>query len=465
MDARIVEFAEVLRQNGVRVGTSEVQDAAAAASAIGLADRHGLKAALAATMCKRAVDREPFEKAFEFFFSGAARTFEALDESLLARLEEEGLLEGDELAMVLATVNRLFNQLSPLAQAALAGDRARLAQIFRAATLELDLSRMETPLQTGFFSRRLLSASGGERLRSDLESLEAELKARGLSAEGLEIVSKRLGDALRKVEDAARREIDRQARARLRKAAGGISDRPFHTLSRAEVEQAELAVRRLAEKLKTRLVRKQRSHRRGALNVRRTLRKNLPWGGVPMVPQFRARRPERPEVMVLCDVSDSVRNASRMMLLFTHTLQSLFSRVRSFVFVSELGEVTEHFKQLDVDEAVDVAVAGKTISLHSNSNYGHALLTFARDHLPSVSRRTTVMVIGDGRNNYNPHNAWVLRDVRQKARRLLWICPEDRRNWGFGDSEMHTYAKACHQVVTVQSIADLSRVAEELVPV
>ena len=464
MDARIVEFAEVLRQNGVRAGTAEVADATAATLLIDLADRELFKSVLRTTLVKRELDTEPFDRAFDFFFSGAARTLEALDASLLKQIEEQGLLEGDELAMVVATVNRLFNQLSPLAQAALQGDRARLAQIFRAATLQLDLSRLETPLQGGFFSRRLMAAAGGEQARGALRSIEEEIQARGLSAQGVEIVSRHVAGAMQKVEEAARREVDRQIKARLRKG-DSLGGRPFHTLSRAEVEKAQMAVRRLAEKLRSRLIRKQRSRRRGALNVRRTLRRNLPWGGVPMVPAFRARRPERPEVIVLCDVSDSVRNASRMMLLFTYTLQTLFARVRSFIFVSEVGEVTRYFKELDVDRAIEMAIAGKAVSLQANSNYGRALASFARDHLGSITRRTTVMIIGDGRNNYNPSSAWALKDLRRKCRRLLWICPEDRRSWGFGDSEMPTYARLCHQAVVVQSLADLARVADQLVPV
>jgi uncharacterized protein len=464
VDARIVEFAEVLRQNGVRASTSEVVDAAQATALVGVKDRELFRSVLRTTLIKRDADLEAFDRAFDFFFSGAARTFEALDEALLKQLEEQGLLEGDELQMVVATVNRLFNQLSPLAQAALQNDRARLAQLFRAATLQLDLSRLETPMQAGFFSRRLLAGAGADRARTDLQSLERELQARGLSPEGLEVVSKQLAGALRKVEDAARREVDRQMRARLKRSSGGLQDRPFHQLTRAEVERAEAAVRKLAERLKTRLVRKQRSTRRGSLNVRRTLRRNMPWGGVPMVPLFRSRRPERPEVVVLCDVSDSVRNASRMMLLFTYTMQSLFVRVRSFVFVSDVGEVTKHFKDAEVEEAIDLATAGKAVSLHSNSNYGRALANFTRDELGSLGRRTTLMVIGDGRNNYNPSNVWALKDLKRKVKRLIWITPEDRRSWGFGDSEMHAYSRAVHQTVVVQSLADLEKLADQLVP-
>jgi hypothetical protein len=148
-----------------------------------------------------------------------------------------------------------------------------------------------------------------------------------------------------------------------------------------------------------------------------------------------------------------------------HTLQSLFVRVRSFVFVSDVGEVTAYFKDLEVEQAIDLATAGKAISLTANSNYGRALSNFVRDNLGSISRRTTVMVIGDGRNNYNPNNAWALKDLKRKCKRLVWICSEDKRSWGFGDSEMLTYSKLCHNAVVVQSLADLAKVADQLVPV
>ncbi|MFL5321235.1 MAG: VWA domain-containing protein [Myxococcaceae bacterium] len=465
MDARIVEFAEVLRQNGLRVSTSEVQDAERAAELVGLSDPGLFKSALRSSLCKRELDVETFDRCFTFYFSGASRTFDAIDEALRARIDEEGLIEGDDLKMIIATLEQLVPGMSPLAQATLEGDRARLAQLFRAAALQIDLSRMETAFQTGFFSRRMLSGAGSDKAYSDLRSLEEELKARGVSADGVEVVSRYVGDAMRKVEEAARAEIARQAQARTRRMASSVVDRSFNQLSRNEIEAAQSAVRKMAEKLKTRLQRKQRTRKKGALHVRRTLRKNMPWGGVPMVPQFRNKRPERPDVVVLCDVSDSVRNASRMMLLFTHTLQTLFSRVRSFVFVSDIGEVTEYFRELEPEEAIDVAVAGKGISLASNSNYGRALAMFVRDNLGSITRRTTVMVIGDGRNNFNPPNAWALKELKRKAKRVVWIATEDRRSWGFGDSEMHTYSKNVDQAVVVQSVADLDKVADQLVAI
>jgi len=223
-------------------------------------------------------------------------------------------------------------------------------------------------------------------------------------------------------------------------------------------------VRRLAERLKTRLSRRRKVRRRGQLNVRRTLRKNLSTGGEPFKLVFRARRPERPEIVVLCDVSDSVRNVSRLMLQFVYTLQELYARVRSFVFVSDVGEVTQLFRKMDVSTAVDLATAGRVINLSANSNYGHALKLFRDTWLGSITRRTTVIVIGDGRSNYNPPNAWALADVKRKCRRLIWLCPEEQHSWGFGDSEMPLYARHCHRVESVRSMDDLARVAAELMP-
>src|SRR6266851_3154443 len=457
MDARIVEFAEVLRQNGVRVGTSEVVDATQAVAQLGLERRDVFRSALRSTLVKRGADTEVFDRAFEFFFLGATKTLEGLDTSLLQALEAEGLLEGDELAMVVASLRQLAAQLSPLAQAALQGDRAGLAKILAGSMLELNLVGLESPLQSGFFARRLLAAAGGDRAWADLKQIEAELKARGISAAGLQLVSQRLSQAMRKVE--------RAVRARMAKRGSAILDRPLHTLSVAEVERMKEAVRRLAQKLKSRLIRRARSSRRGVLHVRRTLRRNLTWGAIPMIPSFRRRKPERPEVWVVCDVSDSVRNVSRMMLLFTYTLQSLFRRVRSLVFVSDLGEVTPWFRELKVNDAIDLATAGKAVSLHANSNYGRALGQLARDYLGAINRRTTVLIIGDGRNNYHPNNAWVLDEVRRKARRLIWICSEGRRAWGLGDSEMLTYSGACDQVVVVETFSDLAQVADQLLPV
>lgn len=467
MDTRIVEFAGLLRQNGVRVSPAEVADAVEAAALVGVADKAAFRGALAATLVKRASDHEAFERLFELHFSGVRELLVGLEKSVLRELEEEGLLEGDDLEMLFYELQKNAKHRTVLADAVLRGDEGALARILRGAALQLDFSALETPLQAGFYTRRLLSGAGVTGAERDLREIEDLLRARGIDPAKVSLVSEKLAARLRKVEAAARRWVDREVEARRPKQKRGedvLARKSFQHLSREELLRMQAAVRRVAEKLKSRLVRRQRNRRRGALHVRRTIRKNLAWEAVPMRLAFRSRRPERPDVVVLCDVSDSVRNVSRLMLLFVHTLQSLFARVRSFAFVSDVGEITQYFKEVDADRAVDLAIAGQAINLYANSNYGRALALFARDHLGKVNGRTTVIVIGDGRNNFNPPNAWALKDIRRKAKRVVWICPEEESSWGFGDSEMAAYAREVDKVAVVQSLADLEAVADELVP-
>jgi hypothetical protein len=465
VDARIVDFAGLLRTNGVRVSPAEVADAVVAGALVGAEDRLAFKAALRASLVKRSRDVGAFDGLFELYFSGLGRVLEGIERGLLAELREQGLLEGDELEMIARTLAELAGGMSPLARAALEGDAAALARLLAGASLQVDPGALASPGATGFHARRLVAAAGGAAAADDLARLARALRERGLDPARLQLVAERLAAALRGVEEAARRWAETAGRARTARARADALPGGRTPVTRDELQRAETAVRRLAERLRTRLVRRDRSRRRGALSVRRTLRRNLGLGGVPARLVFRRRRPDRPDVVVLCDVSESVRHVTRLMLLFLYALQTLFTRVRTFVFVSDLAEVTQALRaERDPARAADLAVAARAVSLAANSNYGRALRTFHRDFLGAVTRRTTVIVVGDGRNNYNAPEAWVLDDVRRKAKRLLWICPEDRGAWGLGDSEMPLYAPRCDRVATAATLEELEGIAEALVP-
>jgi len=463
MDERLEDFVGLLRQNGLRVSPAEVADAARAALLVGLAERGPFRSALRATLVKRGADAPVFDKLFELYFGGIKDLVEGLSGSLLDALAADKLneLELEEVAKLLMQM-----PMSPLSEALLTGRTDDLARMLRQATLSLDFRNLQSPLQRGFYARRLLQQAGGSKSEQEMQRLLAELKARGLDPRTLEVIGKRVSHTLQALEEAARRVADREQRARDpdQKGDGTLQSRSLATLTPAEVERMREVVKRLAERLKARLSRRRKVRRRGTLSVRRTLRKNLRHGGVPVELVFRSKRPERPEIVVLCDVSDSVRNVSRVMLQFVYTLQTLYARVRSFVFVSDVGEVTHLFKKTDVNTAIDLATAGKVINLSANSNYGRALKLFHTTYLGTINRRTTVIVIGDGRTNYNPPNAWVLGELKRKCKRLLWLCPEEEGSWGFGDSEMPLYARQCHRVESVRSLDDLARVASELMP-
>ncbi|WP_243338545.1 VWA domain-containing protein [Anaeromyxobacter soli] len=463
MYARVAEFAGLLRTNGVRVSPAEVADAVEAAALVGASERGSFRAALRATLVKRSRDVPVFDGLFDLYFSALGGALGGLERGVVGELDAQGLLEGDDLELVARTMEELLRGMSPLARAALGGDPALLARLLRGAALQVDFGAFASAGAAGFQARRLLAAAGGGALEDDAAALERALRERGLGAGARQLVTATLESALRKVEEAARRWAELEGRARTLRAGplpGGLAP-----VSREEAARVELAVRRLAERLRARLVRRERSRRRGALAVRRTLRRNLALGGVPARLVFRHRRRERPEVVVLCDVSESVRHVTRLMLLFLYTLQSLFTRVRTFVFVSDLAEVTERLRaERDPTRAAQLAVAARAVSLSANSNYGRALKAFHDDFRGAVTRRTTVIVIGDGRNNYNAPEAWVLDELRRRARRLLWICPEPRMAWGMGDSEMPLYAPRCTRVATLSSLEELEGIADALVP-
>jgi uncharacterized protein with von Willebrand factor type A (vWA) domain len=464
VDERLVEFGRLLRQNGLRVSPGELAAAAHALELVPLDEKPTVRAALRATLVKRQADAPVFDRLFELQFGAIGRLLEGLEETLARGLSTDDLTM-DEL-MAVAKALQGDEAGASVVQALAGGDLGALAKLMRAAALKLDFTALRTPLQTGFYGRRVASAAGLPQLSKELRALEDKLRASGIDPSTVERVSERLGAAVEALEETARRVAEQELEARTGDAKGGDAARQkqLSSLTPDELARMQVVVRQLAQRLKGRIARKRRERRRGALNLRRTLRRNLGHDGLPARLSFRQRRPDKPDVVVLCDVSDSVRNASRLMLQFIHTLQSLYTRVRSFVFVSDLGEATRLFKDASIDEAVDGAVAGKVIDLAAHSNYGRALRLFHDDFRGVVTRRTTLLVIGDGRSNYNPANAWVLEELRRRARRIVWLCPEDESGWGFGDSEMPLYARHCDRVFAVQSLDDLARAAEQLLP-
>ena len=171
----------------------------------------------------------------------------------------------------------------------------------------------------------------------------------------------------------------------------------------------------------------------------------------------------KPKLITICDVSDSVRNASRFMLQLVWSLQECFSRVQSYVFVSEIAEVTQAFSSLPVERAIEWALKGAPVDFHCRSDFGYAFNRFARTELERLDRRTTVMILGDARNNYNDPQAWALRMIRERVRGIIWLNPEGQWGWGIGDSVMPLYSPSCDIVKECRTVSQLVQVVDHLV--
>src|SRR5262245_13035171 len=468
MDAKVVEFTALLRRNGVRVSLAETMDVFQALDLIGLGDRETVRAALRAAAVKRAVDVPTFDRLFDLYFSGLG---EAIREITAATQAAIGLDEED-FARFLEQLEQLLKEqgieLSELAQALLRADGGRLEQLLRDAAREARLGEIEHGFQEGRFTHAMAAALGLGDLGAELDRLRRDLAgaAPDVARRLDEYLSRRLRDLQDLMKAMVRQELDRQDVQRQdRQGLQNLAEKSFFYLTEEEIRRMDEAVTKLAQRLKNVVAVRRRRAKRGRFDSSETLRHNLQYGGVPFRIVFDRKRKDKPQVMVLCDVSDSVRNVSRFMLQFVYALQDLYSKVRSFIFVADIGEVTQLFTEYDANQALDEALHGHLINVYAHSDFGRAFRGFHRDHLAAVNKRTTVIILGDARNNYNLPHEWVLKDVHQRVKHVIWLNPANRMTWGFGYSEMDRYAPYCTVVEECRNLAQLYRVIDRLVTV
>jgi uncharacterized protein with von Willebrand factor type A (vWA) domain len=464
---RIVEFSELLRRNGIRVSLPENMDAARALELVGVGDQRSFKSALRASLIKRSTDTKTFDELFDLYFLGLGEISRKLEQNLMQQLG----LSPEEFQRMLDQIQEFLDKLdgniSRLARALLSGDMGEVERLLReAAEEEANESRGE--LRAFILSQGIAERLGLEGIRDEIENFKRMLLRMGADPQTVEKMSeyaeRRFRDLLQMARQLAQRETQKKEPARaVRERLDQLSQKSFAYYTEDDIRKMNEVVVQLARRFKNLLSLRRRRARRGRLDVSATFRKNLQYGGVPFRIQLDRRKKEKPQVVVLCDISDSVLNASRFMLQFVYSIQDLYSKVRSFVFVSDIGEVTRLFEENDIQQAVETALRGDVIDVYSHSNFGRAFELFHREHLAVVTPKTTFMIIGDGRNNYNRANDWVLKEIRRKAKQLIWLNPESRATWGYGDSEMDRYAAHCDVVEECRSIGQLYKIIDRFV--
>ena len=464
MNEKLLEFSNLLRRNGLRVSLAENMDSFRALSVVGLGDRETVRATLRASMVKRTIDIPAFEQLFALFFSGLA---DAIAEATAATRGALGLDDPD-FQRLLEELERLLRErgieLSPLARALLAADGGRLERLLREAGERARVGDIQQGFQEGRFAHAVAGVLGLGALARELERLKAELEGSADAGRLAEYLERRLQDLNDMIKAMVRGELERQDVGRRdHERLAALADKSFFYLTEEEIRRMQEAVQKLAQRLRNVISIRRRRARRGKFDPSGTLRRNLQYGGVPFRIVWDHRKKEKPQVMVLCDVSDSVRNVSRFMLQFVYSLQDLYSKVRSFIFVAEVGEITRLFEDQDINQAIETALRGDVINVYAHSDFGRAFKAFHRDHIAAVNKRTTVIVLGDARNNYNLPHDWVLKEIRQRAKQLIWLNPENRMTWGFGDSEMDHYAPHCTLVEECRNLGQLYRVIDRLV--
>ncbi|MCG8420029.1 MAG: VWA domain-containing protein [Proteobacteria bacterium] len=460
LNHHIHEFARLLRQNGVRVSTAEIADAVRAVAAVRVGDPAEVRATLGTTLIKRTEDRPTFDELFELYFCRASALSNALDSQLLspARQNSAGDPVTTEFADQIVTGAAALNSVARMGLGLRAPEIAALVQ--RAAH-EVDLDGIRTPLQVGYYGYQLAEVLGlAQAEAAALDMIDRAAASAGLADATRDAVRAEVVRNFAVMRDAVREYVARAfARQNLdyrrTLALGHLAEKPLSSLTDNEIAELRRELLRLARMMRTRFAQRPEKKKRGRLDLGRTLRKSLASGGIPFDIHWRERRKRKPRLIVLCDISDSVRNVSRFMLELVYTLQELFDRVTAFAFVAELGELTDLFRQYEIDRAIALAYSGTVVNTFANSNYGRTFEQFAERYMDRVTGRTTVIIIGDGRNNYHTSHASLLGDIRRRAKQVLWLNPEPRALWGFGDSAMAEYEPYCDRVMVVRNLDGL----------
>jgi uncharacterized protein with von Willebrand factor type A (vWA) domain len=461
MDQRILEFIGDLRRAEIRISPSEALDALSASAEVGLTDRETFKSTLAATLVKESRDLPTFDRLFNLYFLD----LEALGEGLQKAL-------GPEDPKVKELLDRMLGEedmeLDDLTELLMRGQGSEMEMAIRSGGQNAGLERLMYFLQVGYFSRKISDRFDWSMIERDIERIMQMLEAKGLDPGQLARIRNylelRLEAFNRMIRQHVERELERRAYRQGEKLTREVlADKPLFALTPDEVAQMRTVVARLARRIKDALALRQRVEQRGRLDSRKTIRKSLQYGGIPMEVFLKRRHREKPKLITICDVSDSVRNASRFMLQLVWSLQECFSRVRSYAFVSEIAEVTQAFNANPVERAIEWALKGAPIDYHCRSDFGYAFSRFANTELESLDRKTTIMILGDARNNYNDPQAWALRMIRERVKGIIWLNPEGQWGWGIGDSVMPVYAPACDLVRECRTIGQLGEVVDNLV--
>jgi uncharacterized protein with von Willebrand factor type A (vWA) domain len=453
MKENLHRFFRAARGAGVKVSPAESIDAMRAVASVGLSDRGILRDTFLLTLAKTEEEKQALGECFDLFFRipQPAQSSQAATESDQGDSEAE---QGD-LGDGGSASEPSAESLGPLAQMLLSQDRSEISAAIASASNAASLSDIRYFTQRGLFSGRILDLMGIQRLRDDLDDLS---ETNPVLAERLTAALEQLRDNVRDMVSQALLLYGREEAENLRNDI--LRNAPLSRIEPRQVEQMRLLIRRIARRLRERYSKPRKRQRRGHLDVRRTLRRNAAWGSVPFLTAWKRRRRDRPKIVALCDVSGSVAQVSDFFLLLIHSLHEVVSDVRSFAFSGHLIEVSDILESRPPQEAMQEIMSKVGFG---SSDYGRSFADFEKQWMSAVTQRTTVIVLGDARsNNLNPR-ADILRRIAERSKRLVWLNPEGRTAWGFGDSEMPRYATFCTVVRQCATAQQLERAVSDIV--
>jgi uncharacterized protein with von Willebrand factor type A (vWA) domain len=445
-----------MRRVGVPVSLAESLDAVRAMGAVDLLDRNALREGLAATTVKRPTHRAAYDALFDLYFP--LRTGTAAPEDF------DGDVADDPLADLDPTDAAAMRE--ALAQLLLNADDATLRRLARMAVHGLGRAD-SAPGRQSWFAYRVLRALSPETL---ISRLLADIPKGGLEEQVTRrTISERTKQFEQHVDAEIRRLLaeEKGVEAVARTAVKGLPEHvDFVRASRDDLAELRRTVLPLARRLATRLAARRRLGRKGRLDFRRTVRASLGTGGVPVVTHHRPHKPHRPELVILCDVSGSVSAFARFTVMLAYALREQFTKVRAFAFIDTCDEVTDFFAGGDFGEAMRrLSEEAELVWFDGHSDYGHSFEVFAERYADAVGPRTSLLVLGDARNNYRAPGAVALASVARRAKHAYWLNPEPRAYWDTGDSAVSQYTPLVDEMVECRNAEQLQAFVTRLLPV
>lgn len=457
MNDKVIDFVRGLRAAGVRVSVAESADALRAMGVLGVEDKDRFQQTLQTTLIKKSEDIAAFNELFPLYFGSGGPPLQNATEDMT----------GDEQDMLKAALSALSGRFDQMMDWLTSGEGPTKEELDAMAE-RAGVRWAQNPQQGKWVTRRMLQQMGMGRLEEQLRQLMQKLQEMGMSQEA---INKLLGiveanrEALetQMAQQVGRRIAEERANRPNNLHGSDLMNKPFHSLTQDEIALLRHEVKRLVTQLRSRAALRRKRGKKGKFDSKSTMRANQRFGGVPLELKFKKNK-LKPSLVLMCDLSRSMLSVAEFMLRLTYEMQDQVSKTRSFGFYSDMEEISIVMTGSQPSEAVAAALDQfyNRAPRHYATDFGGSLETFFKDWLDSVNGRSTVVILGDGRNNYNNPRLDLMKELQRRARKLVWLCSEEPRIWGTDDSDMLDYAPVCDDVYPVRNLAQLATAVDKL---
>jgi uncharacterized protein len=455
MESRILQLIAALRASGVRVSLAESAESFSAVDIMGIQDREQFRLSLRATLIKDLKDMPTFDKLFPLFFGTGQPPMMGGNPS--------DDMTPEEAQMLAEALKQFAEQLRQRMERLMNGEPLTKSEL-EALGQMVGLNQADNLNYQNWMSQRMMRALAFPEVREAMRQLMEQLAQMGMSRERIEQIREMIQQNMQGMQQ----QIDQFAGERLAENLSerprsdnvdSLMNRPFQSLSDADKKLLQREVKRLAAALRTRIALRQKRAKSGQMDPKATIRANLKYHGVPMEIKHRDRV-RKPKIVVICDISTSMRFCSELMLTFLFALQGQVRKTHAFAFIDHLESISEDFNGANADEAI-ASVLWRMPSGHYNTDLGWSLNDFNSEYLDTLNGQTILLIVGDGRNNYNDPRLDIFSMMSRRAARTIWLNPEPPMLW-HGDSDMPKYAPLCSNVLKVSNLKELAQAVDTL---